>query len=50
MSTQPIQMTADALQQMLHADTFAGYMFGEIETLDSAGRLAAHSTTTYALL
>ena len=25
-------------------------VFGEIEALDSAGRLAAHSTTTYALL
>ena len=25
-------------------------VFGEIEILDSAGRLAAHSTTTYALL
>ena len=25
-------------------------VFGEIETLDSTGRLAAHSTTTYALL
>ncbi len=25
-------------------------VFGEIEVLDSAGRLAAHSTTTYALL
>jgi uncharacterized protein (TIGR00369 family) len=24
--------------------------FGEIEVLDAAGRLAAHATTTYALL
>ena len=25
-------------------------VFGEIEVLDAAGKLAAHSTTTYALL
>ena len=50
MSPKADPMTADALPQMLHDDTFAGCMFGEIETLDSAGHLAAHSTTTYALL
>ena len=46
----PAEIDATAMRDMSQTVFAPGVMALDLQVLDAAGRLAAHSTTTYALL